>query len=36
MAKKTSTKKSGGRKPTVVKAGVKHGSNYGCGGKLKK
>lgn len=26
----------GPRRPLVTKAGVKHGKDYGCGGKLKK
>ena len=36
------TKKKGGnsnkvgRPPMVTKAGTKHGTNYGCGGKIKK
>ena len=36
MAKKSTTKKPAGRPPHVPKAGVKHGTRYSCGGKLKK
>lgn len=39
MAKKTSNKKTtskGGRPPLVPKAGIKHGTKYCGGGKLKK
>lgn len=36
MANKKTGKKSSGRPPMTTKAGVKHGSKYGCGGKLKK
>lgn len=37
MAKSnTSSKKRPPRKPMITKAGVKHGTSYGCGGKIKK
>ena len=36
MAKSTSKKSGKSRPPMIPKAGVKHGANYSCGGKLKK
>lgn len=34
--KASSNNSRGPRRPLVTKAGVKHGKDYGCGGKLKK
>lgn len=34
--KNSKNTKRGPRKPNVPKAGVKHGTSYGCGGKLNK
>ena len=36
MAKSSSKKGGKPRPPLITKAGVKHGANYSCGGKLKK
>lgn len=36
MTKSTSKKGGKSRPPMITKAGVKHGTRYGCGGKIKK